>query len=189
MDLPKDYYHILKIPASATRDEIKKAYRKLAHEYHPDKNAGNAYAALQFADIKEAYEVLTDPSKKAFYLQQRWYHQSTGNKNYKQTNTPVTVLQQLLELDKYVSTIDIYRMDEQGIYKKVSALLNEGSVEMLNSVNDVSINTAIIETALNITSAIRSDLLKAVIQKLENINGFNFQSELAQKKSSAEKKQ
>jgi curved DNA-binding protein CbpA len=68
----KDYYSILELPPSASADEIKKAYRRLAHLYHPDKKDNDPYAAAQFAVIKEAYETLSNPAQKECYLQQRW---------------------------------------------------------------------------------------------------------------------
>jgi curved DNA-binding protein CbpA len=76
----KDYYYILELPPSAAGDEIKKAYRRLAHQYHPDKKNNDPYAAARFSDIKEAYEILSNPLKKDYYLQQRWYAQSIGKK-------------------------------------------------------------------------------------------------------------
>ncbi|GAB4375399.1 MAG: J domain-containing protein [Salibacteraceae bacterium] len=65
----KDYYKILGVSKSATQDEIKKAYRKLAVKYHPDKNQGNKNAEEKFKEISEAYEVLSDPEKRKFYDQ------------------------------------------------------------------------------------------------------------------------
>ncbi|MEZ4824818.1 MAG: J domain-containing protein [Bacteroidia bacterium] len=65
----KDYYQILGIGKSASPDEIKKAYRKLAKIYHPDKNPGDKVAEEKFKDISEAYEVLSDKDKRARYDQ------------------------------------------------------------------------------------------------------------------------
>ncbi len=63
----KDYYKTLGVDKSAGKDEIKKAYRKLAMEYHPDRNAGDAQAEEKFKEINEAYQVLSDDDKRAHY--------------------------------------------------------------------------------------------------------------------------
>ncbi len=65
----KDYYDILGISKGASDDEIKKAYRKLAMKYHPDRNPDNKEAEEKFKDINEAYQVLSDPQKKSQYDQ------------------------------------------------------------------------------------------------------------------------
>ena len=62
----KDYYKTLKVPAQASIEEIKKAYRLLAQQHHPDKNNNDPYAVAYFSEIKEAYETLTNPVKKIF---------------------------------------------------------------------------------------------------------------------------
>ena len=67
----KDYYSVLGVPASATQDEIKKQYRKLAAKHHPDKNASDPKAAERFKEISEAYQVLGDADKRKQYDQMR----------------------------------------------------------------------------------------------------------------------
>lgn len=62
--MPKDYYKILGVSKNATEDEIKKAYRRLAHEHHPDKTHGNAE---KFKEVNEAYQVLSNKEKRSRY--------------------------------------------------------------------------------------------------------------------------
>jgi curved DNA-binding protein len=63
----KDYYQILGVSKNASQEEIKKAYRKLAIKYHPDKNAGDVKSEERFKEISEAYEVLKDQEKRDHY--------------------------------------------------------------------------------------------------------------------------
>src|SRR3954471_284633 len=63
----KDYYQVLGVPEKATADEIKKAYRKLAKQHHPDANPNNPQSAERFKEIGEAYSVLSDAGKRKQY--------------------------------------------------------------------------------------------------------------------------
>ncbi len=76
----KDYYQILGVSKTASSEEIKKAYRKLARKYHPDLNQGDKQAEQRFKEINEAQEVLSDPEKRAKYDQfgQYWQQGTMG---------------------------------------------------------------------------------------------------------------
>jgi molecular chaperone DnaJ len=74
MATKRDYYEVLGVARGASAEEIKKAYRKLAVKYHPDKNPGDASAEERFKELGEAYDVLSDPEKRAAY--DRFGHQA-----------------------------------------------------------------------------------------------------------------
>lgn len=78
--MSKDYYGLLGVSRSSTNEEIKKAYRKLAKEKHPDRNPGDVKAESDFKAIQEAYEVLSDPHKKAIY--------DGGGTSYRRRSSP-----------------------------------------------------------------------------------------------------
>src|SRR3954469_18258219 len=69
MATKRDYYEVLGLTRSASPEEIKKNYRKLAVQFHPDKNPGDKKAEEKFKELSEAYEVLSDPQKKQMYDQ------------------------------------------------------------------------------------------------------------------------
>ena len=72
----RDYYEILGVTKSASADEIKKAYRKVAMQYHPDRNPGDKAAEEKFKEAAEAYEILSDADKKVQY--DRYGHAGVG---------------------------------------------------------------------------------------------------------------
>src|SRR5580765_5594295 len=67
----KDFYQVLGVPDSASQGDIKKAYRRLAKQYHPDANPNNPSAAERFKEISEAHSTLSDPDKRKQYDQMR----------------------------------------------------------------------------------------------------------------------
>ena len=77
----RDYYEILGVSRTATEDEVKKSYRKLAFQYHPDRNPNNPEAEEKFKEASEAYEVLHDAEKRSLY--DRYGHDGLQNAGFK----------------------------------------------------------------------------------------------------------
>jgi len=69
----QDYYKVLGIGRSASEEEIRKAYRRLARKHHPDLNPGDKAAEDRFKKVQEAYDILSDPKKKQMYDQYGFY--------------------------------------------------------------------------------------------------------------------
>jgi molecular chaperone DnaJ len=88
MSTPRDYYEILEVERGATADDIKRAYRKCAMKYHPDRNPGDTTAEHKFKECAEAFEVLSDPQKRQRY--DRFGHQGlrgTGQHDFTNMNS------------------------------------------------------------------------------------------------------
>jgi len=174
----KDHYKILELESSATTTEIKQAYRRLALLHHPDKNNNDPYSAALFAEIKEAYEVLTNPSKKEQYLQQRWYNQSIGKKKTETVITPVSVLKEALELERYVSRLDIYRMDKQGLFEYINAQLDDATIEKLKSFNEPDVNDQVIYTTLKSVKPLNAEQATIIGKQLSKLAGPESQQKI-----------
>ena len=83
----KDYYETLGVSRNASTDDIRKAYRKLAMQYHPDRNPGDKQAEERFKEINEAYQVLNDSQKRAHYdrvgsAYSNWQQRSGGQSGF-----------------------------------------------------------------------------------------------------------
>ena len=183
-----DYYDILQVPPQATPQEIKQAYRRLAMVYHPDKTKNDPYAEVKYAEIREAYEVLSNPAKKEAYLQERWYDQSIGRKRKAEAITPVSILKLSLELEKYVSSLDVHRMNKEGLYDYINELLSSATIEKLNQYNETAITQQIINTILMTMKPLPLNFAITLSTKLEKLANHD-ETSLRQIKSSLRQQQ
>ncbi len=165
----KDYFTLLELEASASVPEIKKAYRRLALQLHPDKTGNDPYAAARFAEIKEAYEVLTDPAKKEYYLQQRWYNQTAGIRKTQVIVTPVTMIQQSLELERYVARLDEFRMDREGLLAYMLDLYSDENLEKLRAFNDPESNKPILHSVIRSSRFLHPDQAGKIAEQIQKL--------------------
>lgn len=167
----KDYYSILELPVTATLPEIKKAYRKLAMQYHPDKNGDDVYTITRFNEIKEAYEVLTTPSLKENYLQERWLKKASGVWMPDEPITPPLILKQSLELNRAISLLDIHRMDAAAVTQRILQVIPTPTIEKLITFNEPEINTTILTLLLQSTSVLPLNYTNKVAEQLRLLAG------------------
>lgn len=165
----KDHYKTLQLPQHATVSEIKKAYRILAQQYHPDKNNDDPYAAAQFAEIKEAYETLTNPAKKHEYLQERWYQKATGSSSVKETVTPVTILKKIIDFERYCSQLDVFRMNKGVLFEQLAQLLNSENMQVLKRFNEEPINNDIAKVLIKPLALLSSTHALVIVDKLKTL--------------------
>lgn len=165
----KDYYEILQIAPSATQAEIKVAYRKLAHLYHPDKNAGDHYALANFQLVKEAYETLSRPYLREAYLSQRWLNKAGAKEFSTGVTTPETILKMFLDANRKVQNMDAFRSDKSGIAESILHLLSYDNVEVLNRFDEKDINHHIITQALQMNGVLGPPLQERILVELQKI--------------------
>lgn len=171
-----DYYQILQIPPSADLTEIKSAYRRLAHQYHPDKNPDNQSALAYFELIKEAYETLSNPGKKEQYLQERWLYKANGQLFEQAVKTPEDLLKLVLSASDKIHRMDIYRINKSGIKDELDLLLTEERITLLNDFNEISINDAIVKELLQLTMVIPTTAQSDYLQKLQTVNSSHIET-------------
>lgn len=142
----KDYYKILEVQPSAREDEIKRSFRRLALQYHPDVNNGEKHADAWYREIQEAYEVLTNPQKKANYLQERWLVKSKGM-SFEDTTplTPEFIELKFRTMRQMVGNMDHFRMDQEKLKNEILGLCSEERIEVLAKESDHGINKMILE--------------------------------------------
>ena len=177
----KDHYSILEVSPGATLQQIKKAYRRLAMQFHPDKNNGNRYTDAYYDEIKTAYETLADPVKREQYHQQRWLAKSMGRTLERTAPlTPPVILLQAQKLRTYTENIDVFRMDEAALHREIDGLLKDEYLDCLNTFNDSAINDQVFANVLRSMQPLRYNAISKLDEKLQRIGSAGNKQQLAQ---------
>lgn len=159
----KDYFAILGVKPSANHSEIKKAYRKLAMLYHPDKHLKHPEKSILYEQIREAYEVLTEPVKKDEYLKERWRQKAAGVRFEEDLISGDVILKKTIELNQQLRYADPNRLHESSIKHQFNQIISDEMISILIKQNDPELNFTIfsilIDTLKPLSLSICSELL------------------------------
>lgn len=181
----KDHYRTLGLSATASREEIRKAYRSLAHSYHPDKNQDNPYAKDQFHEILEAYQTLSDDKKKRVYDEERYFSGLSSRKDPVKLNGE-WILSETRKLSAHMTKVDSGFMNHKALHDYILLLLSEAHLAILKQENKHETNRAVIEETLQASRHIESGFFPAIALRLSSLTGSD--ESLTQLIREAEKK-
>jgi molecular chaperone DnaJ len=139
----KDYYHLLNLSPGADLHGIKRAFRKLAMQYHPDKHGDSPAYNVHFREIQEAYAVLSDPGKREAYLYQRWLEQSMGHELDKALSQE-EILRLFLKAEQHISATDWHSTANDALLPHLLQLFSDVRLATLGrSNNSEAVNSAL----------------------------------------------
>ena len=152
----KDYYQILEVESGADQSTIKKSYRRLAMKFHPDKSLLPHFDESLFRDIQEAYEVLSNPSKREQYHYERWLQQSMGAKLQGHLSA-YQIYQLIIDSEKYLSGIDQFRINDYTLLNMLLNLFSPSRIQTILLENSPDLQKNTITLAMKMSSGLKSD--------------------------------
>lgn len=167
----KNHYRTLGVSPNTGSDAIKKEFRKLALQYHPDINAGNEFATLRFRELQEAYEILSHPSKRAKYHYEWKLHFPHTDLNIAREHSPLTILNESIRLNKQIAAMDIFRMNKEAVALEVKKILSASNINLLLNNKDYMLNQQLITPLLSAASALSFKYIDSISAPLKTIAG------------------
>jgi len=172
----KDYYQILELEAGADKSSIKKAYRKLAMLYHPDKQDQLDSNSSYFQEIQEAYETLSDAYKREQYLQGRWLEQALG-KNAEGFLSASEIIKLTIKTEQYLSGVDKFKLDSYILLNYLLVIFNLTRINTILSEKNKAVENIFIEHLMLISKHLSSEgelelkeRLKIILENNDKLN-------------------
>jgi molecular chaperone DnaJ len=177
----KNYYKVLEVPETATQQEIRNAYRRLAFKYHPDKNAGDGFAESHFKEIQEAYHTLSDVHRRSSYNQKRWYGKHSFSRTNDQPGDVYTLVNKIRELKNYVSALQRNEVNKKALFHYLQQLVSEQSLLLFNDLNDLQTRMHVVSDLLQVSDRLSSENGNWLYHQLQRWAGDNeeLKSEIA----------
>jgi len=161
----EDLYSILHIAPTAGNAEIKKAYRRLAMQFHPDKHPGSSLNVDQFRRVTEAYKILSNPSKRKAYHQKKY----PGHfYNRKALNTQ-EILTELSKVKLFIKADGQNSIDYYLVERKITELLNNQNLLEFQSEIDLDLRKKIVQEVLECCNYLEYPMIISIIHPLNKI--------------------
>jgi len=172
----KDYYNILGVKPSASAEEIKRSYRRLALKFHPDKNPDDVLAEAFFKDITEAYSILSDTTKREDYHFKRF---NTYNYSYDSVPaiTPKSILKDAIGLKTLLEKTDPYRINRDALLLQVEQVLSESNIRLLSDEKDIAVNEALVDALLPVCKPLKYSVAENIAVKLRELANEDYKIE------------
>lgn len=159
-----NYYEILQVFPGSSQPEIKKAFRRLVHRYHPDKNPADEQSLSHLRNIQQAYEILSDPAKKEIY------DLANGISLRAETPvTPVTVMERSARLRRYLFSLNPQFIDQEGLLLYINKLISDDTLRILKEAGYETLNRQIIKDMLDTGNYLAYQRLPHLINTLTDI--------------------
>jgi molecular chaperone DnaJ len=157
----KDYFQILQVDKSASETEIKQAYRKLAHKYHPDKNGDDKLSKELFQEISEAYDFLM--------VEENRRKLSGQSFSFRKAPTAAEILHEAQKIVKLVKASDPYRINHDSILYKMRELLRSSHLYILKNETDEMVKKQFLTTVIETIQLLNYDYYSEVINELRKL--------------------
>lgn len=164
----KDYYKLLKIEHSADIKAIKKAYRNLAMQYHPDKHGDNQSTQFYFREIQEAYETLSNPKKREDYHYQIWLEKAQGHA-LDSALTAEQIIQLFIQTERTIHETDRFRRNNEQLSDILLSLYNNNRLGLILERNDSVLETSTLKLGMQSASSLSSNAQLKLISQLSPI--------------------
>jgi curved DNA-binding protein CbpA len=159
----KDYYRILGVTPGTDIPAIKKAFRRLAMEHHPDKSHASAENSVYFQELQEAYQTLTDPYKREQYLYNRWLEKSMGHQ-LDQAMSAEEILLLFIKAEQYFSQTDHYRTNSNLLLHQLLQTFSERRINTILEGKDEQQILSTLELAMKLSNRLNANEMEKSIQ-------------------------
>lgn len=165
----KDYYRILGVAPNATPADIKKRFRVLVLQYHPDRNEDNEFAVVRFREVQEAYNALSDQSQRMIY-DREWKLQFPDAPLSKVKEiSAASILEEADALLQYIRHADVYRFNRDFIYTRLTDILSTENVAFLQHAADRRQNTEIVRRLMDAAGKLSWKKLSRLLPPLQEL--------------------